>query len=44
MIEDKEDDWAAQDVKDRIDGSVMKFYVTLYLKVREERKLIARYI
>lgn len=44
MIKSKENDWVAQNEKGKLDGNVMKSYVTLYLKAREERKLIAKYI
>lgn len=44
MIKSKENDWVAQDAKGELDSSVMKSYVALYLKAREERKLIAKYI
>lgn len=33
----------AQNAKGKLNGNVMKSYVTLYLKAREERKLIAKY-
>lgn len=32
-----------KNAKGKLNGNVMKSYVTLYLKAREERKLIAKY-
>ena len=43
MIKSKDNDWVAQNAKGKLNGNVMKSYVTLYLKAREERKLIAKY-
>lgn len=43
MIKSKDNDWVAQNAKGKLNGNVMKSYVTLYLKAREERKLITKY-
>lgn len=43
MIKSNEHDWIAQDANGKLNGNVMKSYVALFLKVREERKLIAEY-
>lgn len=43
MIKSKEHDWIAQNANGKLNDSVMKSYVALYLKAREERKLIAKY-
>lgn len=43
MIKDERVNWVERNDRGELNGNIMKAYVELYQKVRNERKLIARY-
>lgn len=43
MIKDERMNWVERNGRGELNGNIMKAYVELYQKVRNERKLIARY-